>query len=75
MRRAVKGIDRHHGKVVTHVADVKSIARYASITRGVDVEQSPSVVVVDRHLQGDLLAGYVDRETIEQSVSDALRTR
>jgi cytoskeletal protein RodZ len=73
VRRALKGIDRHHGKVVVHVANVAQVARYAAITRGVDVQQSPSVVVVDRKLQGDLLTGYVDRPTIEQAVSDALR--
>jgi hypothetical protein len=73
VRHAVKGIGRHHGAVAVHVANVKDISRYALITRGVDVQQSPSVVVIDRHLQGDLLTGYVDRQTIEQSVSDALR--
>lgn len=73
VRRAIRGIDRHHGKVVVHVANVSQVARYAAITRGVDVQQSPSVVVVDRKLRGDLLTGYVDRPTIEQAVSDALR--
>jgi hypothetical protein len=73
VRKAVKGIGRHHGKVSVHVANVKDISRYAQITRGVDVQQSPSVVVVDRKLRGDLLTGYVDRVTIEQAVSDALR--
>jgi hypothetical protein len=70
---AIKGVGSHHGAVVVHVADVKDISRYAPITRGVDVQQSPSVVVVDRKLRGDLLTGYVDRETIDQAVSDALR--
>jgi cytoskeletal protein RodZ len=73
VRAAVKGVGRHHGDVVVHVANVKDIARYAPITRGVDVQQSPSVVVVDRKLQGELLTGYVDRVTIQQAVSDALR--
>ena len=73
VRRAVKGIGSHHGKVAVDVANVADVARYAPITRGVDVQQSPSVVVVDRKLQADLLTGYVDRQTIEQTVSDALR--
>jgi hypothetical protein len=70
---AIKGVGSHHGAVVVRVANVKDISRYAPITRGVDVQQSPSVVVVDRKLRGDLLTGYVDRETIDQAVSDALR--
>jgi hypothetical protein len=73
VRRAVKGIGSHKGKVAVHVANVADVARYAPITRGVDVQQSPSVVVVDRKLQAELLTGYVVRQTIEQSVSDALR--
>jgi len=73
VRRAVKGIGSHKGKVVVHVANVADVARYAPITRGVDVQQSPSVIVVDRKLQAELLTGYVDRQTVEQSVSDALR--
>ena len=73
VRRAVKGLGSHKGKVAVHVANVKDVARYAPITRGVDVQQAPSVVVVDRKLQAELLTGYVDRQTIQQSVSDALR--
>src|SRR4051794_18761522 len=33
---------RHRKDVVVHVADVKNIARYAPVTRGANVEQSPS---------------------------------
>ncbi|MEA2293118.1 MAG: hypothetical protein QOE86_757 [Solirubrobacteraceae bacterium] len=73
VRQALRGVGSHHGAVAVHVAKVADIARYAMITRGVDVQQSPSVVVVDRKLRGDLLTGYVDRETIDQAVSDALR--
>src|SRR6476661_120068 len=54
VHQAIKGVGSHHGAVVVHVADVKNISRYAPITRGVDVQQSPSVVVVDRKLRGDL---------------------
>ena len=73
VRKAVKGIGRHKGQVVVHVANVAAISRYAPMTRGVDVSQSPSVVVVDRKLEAELLTGFSDREAIEQSVSDALR--
>jgi hypothetical protein len=73
VHRAVAGIGRHKGKVVVQSANVAHIARYAPITRGVDVQQSPSVVVVDRDLQGELLVGFVDRQSIEQAVGDALK--
>ena len=47
--------------------------RYQAITRGVDVEQSPTIVVADRNLKAETLVGYVDTETIDQAVVDALR--
>jgi hypothetical protein len=73
VRHEVKGVGRHKGRVVVHVANVEDISRYTPITRGVEVQQSPSVVVVDRKLQGELLTGFTDRVTIDQAVSDALR--
>jgi hypothetical protein len=75
VRKALAGIDRHGGKVVAHAAHVKRIARYSSITRGANVAQSPTVLVVDRKLNAVPLVGYVDRVTIEQAVADALRRR
>jgi hypothetical protein len=75
VRNAVEGLPRHKGKVVVQIADVNQIARYAPITRGVEVTQSPSVVVVDRELKGNLLVGYNDRQTIDQAVQDALAAK
>jgi hypothetical protein len=72
VRRELRGINRYNDDVKVHVADVRRISRYAPITRGVNVEQSPSIVVVDRDLEGTLLEGYVDRVTINQAVRDAV---
>ena len=49
-----------NGKVAVQVANVANIGRYVAITRGVDVQQSPSIVVIDRNRAGTLLTGYVD---------------
>jgi predicted nucleotidyltransferase len=73
VRKAVAGIDRHKGKVVAQAAHIKRIAAFGQITRGADVEQSPTVVVVDRDRKVETLVGYVDRTTIDQAVTDALR--
>ena len=73
VRRELRGIDRHKGKVQVHVASIKDVARYAPITRGVNLEQSPTVVVVKGDT-ADALVGYVDRGTIDQSVSDVIRS-
>jgi predicted nucleotidyltransferase len=73
VRKALTGIDRHKGKVLAHATHVKRIAAYGQITRGADVEQSPTVVVVDRNRKVETLVGFVDRTTIDQAVTDALR--
>jgi hypothetical protein len=74
VRKALAGIDRHDGKVLAHATHLKRIARYSQITRGANVQQSPTVLVIDRKLRVVPLVGYVDRVTIDQAVTDALRT-
>jgi len=73
VRRALTRVDRHDGKVLAHATHLKRIAAYGQITRGANVEQSPTVVVVDRNRKVESLVGYVDRVTIDQAVTDALR--
>jgi hypothetical protein len=73
VRKALTGVDRHKGKVLAHATHVKRIAAYQQITRGAEVEQSPTVVVVDRNRKVETLVGYVDRVSIDQAVTDALR--
>jgi hypothetical protein len=75
VRSELRHVNRHKGKVVVQVADVRKVARYAPIARGVDVQQSPAIVVVDREHRGTLLQGYADAVTIDQAVSDALRAK
>jgi hypothetical protein len=73
VRKALEGVDRHKGKVLAHATHIKRIAAYGQITRGADVAQSPTVVVVDRNRKVETLVGYVDRPSIDQAVTDALR--
>lgn len=73
VREAVREADRHGGRVHVEVASIKKISRYGRITRGVDVEQSPTVVVVDPKLRAEALVGYLDTPTVDQAVVDAMR--
>ena len=66
-------VDRHAGKVVVQAAPVARIARFQRITRGADVAQSPTVVVVGRGRKAETLVGYVDHVSVDQLVTDALR--
>ena len=73
VRRALRDANAYGGRVFVRVAPVSDIARYAPITRGVDVAQSPTLVVVDADLHAEALVGYVARTTIRQALSDAIR--
>jgi hypothetical protein len=73
VKRALKDVDRWDGRVYVQAAPIKSISKYGRITRGADVEQSPTVVVVDSQLRADTVVGYVDATTIDQMVVDAFR--
>ena len=52
VRRELTKVNRYGGKVVVRLEHVgKLSARYSASSRGVGVEQSPTVVVVDRNRQ------------------------
>ena len=75
VRRELKGIGAHanKGKVLVHVAPLEKVSNFQQITRGANVDQSPTVVVVDGNRQVETLVGFNDRATIHQAVRDALR--
>jgi hypothetical protein len=73
VRRSLRRVDTWNGRVVTQAAPLSKISRYGRIARGVDVNQSPTVVVVDPELHAETIVGYTDTATIEQMVVDALR--
>jgi hypothetical protein len=73
VRKSLGNVDKLHGRVFVKTVPVKKIARYGIITRGVDVSQTPTVVVVDFSMRATALAGWVDAATIDQSVVDAIR--
>jgi hypothetical protein len=70
---ALKKVDRWDGRVSVQTASIKQISKYGRVARGVDVEQSPTIVVADPELRAETLVGYVDTQTIDQAVVDAMR--
>jgi hypothetical protein len=73
VHKALAHVDRWNGRVYVGSAPIKQIAKYGRIARGVDVEQSPTVVIADSRLRAETLVGYVDSQTIDQAVVDAFR--
>jgi hypothetical protein len=74
VRAALRDVDTWDGRVMVHTAPIKKISKWGRISRGVNVDQSPTVVIVDTELRAEALVGYVDAKTIDQAVADALRT-
>jgi hypothetical protein len=73
VRNELKHVSHYGKQVFVAARPIKNVARYQAITRGVDVEQSPTIVVVDSNLKAVTLVGYVDRDTIDQAVVDSIR--
>lgn len=73
VRSQLRKVNRWDGMVAVRAASIKQVSKYGRITRGADVSQSPTTLVVDRNLKVTPLVGYVDRQTIDQTAFDALR--
>ena len=73
VRRELRHVNRYGKQVFIDAHWIKSVAKYQAITRGANVDQSPTIVVADANLKAETLVGYVDRETIDQAVVDAIR--
>ena len=61
----------YNGKVLTRVVNVKKIAGYQAIAEGVDVSQSPTLMVIARDRSATVLSGFSSRNTIDQAIIDA----
>jgi hypothetical protein len=72
-KKQLAKVHRFHGRAVVHAASIQSVQRYQVIARGVDVSQSPSIVVIDRDRKAQLLTGFVDHVAVEQAIVDAMR--
>jgi hypothetical protein len=75
--RSVKGsvdrLPRHHGKVAVFSDSVKHLSRYTRITAATNVNQTPTLVIVNRKGQAELQTGWLDYQTIGQYVANGLR--
>jgi hypothetical protein len=69
---ALKHAYRAHGDVVTRAVPLSKIADYRPVAQGVDVSQSPTLMVIDRDRQAQSLVGYSSVDTINQAIIDGL---
>jgi hypothetical protein len=69
-RRALRKIDLHHGKVVASAVPIDDVGRYEAITRGAQVLESPTVLVIGADGKARSIAGYTQAKEIDQAISD-----
>jgi hypothetical protein len=73
VRQALRKVNRYDGEVLVKTVPVGNLARFAPLVGDLQVNQTPSVVVVDRDLKARVLTGYVDKIAINQAIADARR--
>jgi hypothetical protein len=69
-RNALRAVDRHHGKVVATAIPVSDVGKYEAITRGAQILESPTVLVIGAGGKARAITGYTEANEIDQAVSD-----
>jgi hypothetical protein len=71
-QKALKHAYKADGKVVARVVPIAQISRYRPVAQGVDVQQSPTLMVIDRARGAQALVGYSSQDTVDQAIIDGL---
>jgi hypothetical protein len=72
VHREAQSVASHSkGKVVLHVALANQVGQYGAVTRGVQVFQTPTLLLVDKHGLAVTLTGLQDKYSIEQGIREA----
>ena len=69
-RQGLRKLDLHHGKVVASAVPVADVGRYEAITRGAQVLESPTVLIIGAGGKARAITGYTQAKEIDQAVSD-----
>jgi hypothetical protein len=67
-RRALRDVDTHHGKVVTRAVPIGDVGKYEAITRGAQVLESPTVLVIGAGGKARAITGYTQAAEIDELV-------
>ena len=71
-RSALRDVDTHHGKVVTRAVPIGDVGKYEAITRGAQVLESPTVLVIGAGGKARAITGYSQAKEIDELVASAL---
>jgi hypothetical protein len=72
VRSAAEAVDRRHGRVLVQVAPISSVGRYAAITRGVQILEAPTALVLAPSREARVIAGFTSTPELDQAAADAL---
>ncbi len=75
VRSALKGVGHHHGKVVVKAIPASQVGDYEAITRGAQVLQSPTILVIGKDKKAHPIVGFTYTGEIDQLVGDVLAGR
>jgi len=67
-RKALRHVDLHHGKVVTTAVPIGDVGKYEAITRGAQVLESPTVLVIGAGGKARAITGYTQTSEIDELV-------
>ncbi len=77
--RSVRGhfgqVTTRHGRVVKLTIPLSQLHAYPTLTKRVQVTESPTVVIFDRAGNPQTLLGYVDPTQVSSRIDDALAAR
>lgn len=69
--RSLKASAGH--RVAVFMDKLSNLADYRRVVEGLDVSQAPSIVLIDRHQQAQVLEGFIDAGSLRQDVADVTR--
>lgn len=61
------------GKIAVHDARANQVGSFGSFTRAVQVFQTPTILIVNKHGQASTLTGLTDAFSIKQAIAEAKR--
>jgi hypothetical protein len=67
-RQALRKVDLHHGKVLTRAIPIGKVGKYEAITRGAQVLESPTVLVIGAGGKARSIIGYTQASEINDLV-------
>jgi hypothetical protein len=72
VKQELASIATHGGRVVKLAVPLSEVTRYPVVTNQVQIQSSPTLVVVDASRQAFTLVGFSDSFEIAQRIDDAL---